>query len=169
MSAIVPPVFSAFEPLGEDHFYVLWYQPVDCEYSDDVKAIESLMVNDMHFARTDKVEKNKWALVWRITNSNKPHKTAKPYWIYFHELFEKGVIDEEYEYPKCAIQRKDMEVPTPPFKLTDDVSAAFKKVIQKDDVAEYLIQKDKDVFSLAYSLKGMPLLIGRMKEYMASQ
>jgi hypothetical protein len=57
------PSFADFESLGEDHFYVLWYQPVNCEYSDDVKAIESFMADDIHFASTDKVEKNKWALV----------------------------------------------------------------------------------------------------------
>ncbi len=157
--------FSDFEPLGKDHFYVLWFQPVACEYSDDVKAIQSLMVGDIHFASADKVEKNKWALVWRITNSSTPHRTAKPHWLYIHEVFENGIIDEEYEYPKCAIQRKDLEVPSPPFEITSDVAEAFKKAIQEEEIAKYLIQDCRDVFSLAYSLKGMPLLIGKMKEY----
>ena len=127
------------------------------------------MVDDMHFARADRVERNKWALVWRITDSNQPHKTAKPHWLYFHEVIENGVIDEGYEYPKCAIQRKDMEVPAPPFKLTDDVLVAFKNAVQEDGVAKYLIQDGKEVFSLAYSLKGIPLLVSRMKEYMANR
>lgn len=108
------PAFSDYEPLGEDHFYVLWYQPDECEYSDDVKAIKSLMVDDIHFASDDKVEKNKWALVWRITSSNTPHKLVKPHWLYIHEVFENGVVDEGYEYPKCAIERKDLGVPPPP-------------------------------------------------------
>jgi hypothetical protein len=161
--------FSDFVLLGEDHFYVLWYQPVECEYSDDVKAIESLMVDDIHFASTDKVEKNKWALVWRITDKSKPHKTAKPYWLYIHEVFENGVIDEGYEYPKCAIQRKDLDIPSPPFLINDNVSAAFKNVIQKKEIAKYLIQDNRDVFSLAHSLKGLDPLIGGMKRYMANK
>lgn len=162
------PAFSDFELLGEDHFYVLWYQPVECEYSDDVKAIESLMLDDIHFASSDEVEKNKWALVWRITDASKPHKTAKPYWLYIHEVFENGVIYEGCKYPKCAIQRKDLDVPSPPFEITDDVVVAFKKVIQEKDIAKRLIQDDRDVFSLAYSLKGVGPLISRMKEYMAN-
>lgn len=149
------PSFADFELLGEDHFYVLWYQPFNCEYSDDVKAIESFMVDDIHFSSTDKVEKNKWALVWRITDSNKPHKSAKPHWLYIHEIVENGVIDEGYEYPKCAIQRKDLDIPAPPFEITDEVLGAFKKAVQEKDIAKHLIQEDQDIFSLAYSLKSI--------------
>lgn len=163
------PDFTDFELLAEDHFYVLWYQPVECEYSDDVKAIESLMVDDIHFASTDKVEKNKWALVWRITDSNKPHKTARPHWLYIHEVFENGVIDEGYGYPKCAIQRNDLDIPPYPFEITDIVSVAFKNEIQKKDVAEHLIQDNRDVFSLEHSLKGVGLLISGMKENLANK
>lgn len=158
--------FTDFEPLGEDHFYVVWYQPIHCEYSDEVKAIQSLKKDDLHFATVDKVEKNKWALVWCITNSYTPHRTVKPYWLYIHEVFEDGVIDDEY--PKYAIQRKDLKVPSPHFEITSDVSVAFKKAIQEKEIATYLIQDGSDVFSLAYSLRGMPLLIKRMKEYMAN-
>jgi hypothetical protein len=161
--------FADFEPLGEDHFYVLWYQPMKCDYSDDVKAVKSLMQDDIHFARADKVEKNKWALVWRITDSSTPHKTVKPRWLYIHDVFEEGVTDEGYEYPKCAIQRKDLEVPTPPFEITDDVSEAFKIAIQEEGIAKYLVQDDRDIFSLAYSLKGIPLLMAQMKEYVANK
>jgi len=74
--------FRDFELFGKDHFYVLWFQPVACEYSDEVKAIQSLMADDIHLAKMDKVKKNKWALVWRMTNSSKPHGSAKPYWLY---------------------------------------------------------------------------------------
>lgn len=161
--------FVEFEPLGNDHFYVLWYQPVDCEYSDDVKAIQSLMVDDIHFARSDKPEKNKWALVWRITDASKPHGRSKPHWMYIHEVFEDGVIDKGYQYPKCAIQRKDLEVPSPPFELTGDVVAAFKATVQEASVAKYLIQDIEKIFSLAYSKKGVPLLISKMKGYMANK
>ncbi len=163
------PDFSDFEQLGEDHFYILWYQPDNCEYSDDIKAIESLINNDIHFARTDKVEKNKWALVWRITDSNKPHKSARPDWLYIHEIFENGVVDDGYEYPKCAIQRKDLDVPTPPFEITAEVVDAFKRAVQEMDIAKYLVQNEHKVFDLAYSLKGIPLLISKMKKYMANK
>lgn len=160
--------FVEFEPLGSDHFYVIWYQPVDCEYSEDVKAIQSLIADDLHFAITDKPVKNKWALVWRITDTYKPHRSAKPHWLYIHEVFENGVIDDNYEYPNCAIQRKDLEVPPFPFELTNDVIAALKAAVQEESVAEYLIQARKGVFSLAYSQKGVPLLIDRMKGYLAN-
>lgn len=161
--------FVDFEPLGEGHFYVLWYQPVDCEYSEDVKAIQSLMTDEIHFSVDDEPEKNKWALVWCITASFMPYRTAKPHWLYIHEIFEDGVIDEGYKYPKCAIQRKDMEVPPPPFELTDDVVTAFKRALQEEDVAKYLIQDGEEIFSLADSSKGVSLLIGKMQEYMANK
>jgi hypothetical protein len=161
--------FVDFEPLGNDHFYVIWYQPMDCEYSEDVKAIQSLMVDDIHFAISDKPEKNKWALVWLITDTSKPDGRARPHWLYIHEIFEDGVIDEGYEYPKCAIQRKDLEVPPPPFDLTGDVVAAFKAALREESIAKYLIQDRKDVFSLAYSQKGVLPLVAKMKEYMANK
>lgn len=163
------PAFSDFELLGEDHFYVLWYQqPIECEYSTDVQAIESLIDDDIHFSSADKVEKYKWALTWQITNTNKPHATVKPSWLYIHDIFENGVIDEDYEYPKCAIQRNDLEVPSPPFELTLDIRFAFKLAIQEKDIAEYLIQKNR-AFSLSYSHTGVPLLVEKMKVIMANK
>lgn len=161
--------FIDFEPLGEDHFYVLWYQPTDCEYSEDVKAIQSLMTDDIHFAANDKPEKNKWVFAWRVTDSSKPHKSAKPHWMYIHEVFDDGVIDEGYEYPKCAIQRKDLEVPHPPFELTDDVVECFKKVVQENEISELLIQNKSKVFSLETSHRGVPVLIEKMKKCMANK
>ncbi len=163
------PAFADFESLGKDHFYVLWYQPAICEYSDDVKAIESFMVDSIHFSNADKVERNKWVLTWRITDSNKPHKSAKLHWLYIHEIFENGVIDDGYEYRKCAIQRKDLDVPSPPFEITDEVVVAFKNAVQEKDIARYLVQEDCDVFSLADSLNGIPFLISKMKEHMANK
>lgn len=38
--------FIDFEPLGEDHFYVLWYQPDVFKYSKDLEAIKPLIVDD---------------------------------------------------------------------------------------------------------------------------
>ena len=164
-----PNHFEDFEFLTEDHFYVLWYQPCDCEYSYDVKAVESVMVYDIHFAKSDKVKNDKWALVWRITNKSKPHKSFSPRWLYIHDLFEEGIVDEGYEYPKVAIQRSDKEIPPPPFEITKEVESAFKSTVIQKDIAKYLIQDDKEVFSLKYSLKGIPILITKMKDYMANK
>ena len=80
-----------------------------------------------------------------------------------HEIFENGVIDEEYEYTKCAIERK-IKKPIPPFELTSDVKAAFKKAVVDKDIAKYMIQKG--VFRLETAKKGLPLLISRMKKYL---
>ncbi len=165
----ITPSFVDFEPLGKDHFYVLWYQPIKPNYSADINAIGSLMVDDIHFTNADNVKKNKWVLVWHMTDSYTPHRTERPYWLYIHEVYTDGVVDRGYDYPKCAIQRKDLEVPSPPFEITGDVSVAFKKAIQEKEIARYLIQKSRNIFSLAHALKGMPPLISRMKEYMANK
>lgn len=158
-------LFTDFELLGEDHFYVFWYQTDDCEYSEEVKAIQSVIEDDIHFAKGDKLEKNKWALLWRITDESTPHKKVPLSWMYIHEIFEDGVIDSGYDYPNCAIQRKDLDCPDPPFELTKNVVAAFKKAVQDKDIAKYLVQEG-DVFSLANSQKGVPTLINRMREYL---
>lgn len=158
----IVPVFSDFELLGNDHFYVLWYKPAECKHSEAVKAIESKIKYETHFARNDKAEINKWVLAWKITNSLKPYKNIKPYWIYIHEIYDNGVIDEGYDYPKCAIQRKDLDVPPAPFEITNEVAAAFNKAVQDKGIAQYLIQ-DGRLFSLADSQKGVPLLISSMK------
>lgn len=164
-----PNHFEDFEFLTEDHFYVLWYQPCECEYSDDVKAVKSVMMDDIHFAKSDKVKINKWALVWRITNESKPYKSVSPRWLYIHDLFEKGIENKEYEYPKVAIQRADKEIPQPPFEITKEVENAFKSAVIQKDIAKYLIQDDKEVFNLKYSLKGISILITKMKDYMANE
>lgn len=161
--------FKEFEFLKENHFYVIWYKPCDCEYSEDVKAIERVMVNDIHFAQIDEVDIDKWVLIWRITNSSKPHKTEHPRWMYIHDLYGKGIVDEGYEYPMVAVQRNDRVVPSPPpFEITKEVESAFKATVIKEEIAKYLIQDDREIFSLKYSLKGIPILIKQMKKYMSN-
>lgn len=161
--------FLDFELIGGKDFYVSWYDcDEDSEYSDDIKKIESCIDCETHFASADKVEKNKWVLTWRITRSDMPDKSKKPSWLYIHEVFENGIIDEGYEYPKCAIQRNDLEVPPPPFEITGEVAAAFREAIQDENIAKYLIQKGEK-FSLEYSLQGIPSLINKMKECMAEK
>ncbi len=162
-------MFSDFEVLAKDHFYVCWWNGrADYECSNDIKAMESVIEDYLPFAQSDNVEKNKWALTWRITESSIPHKTAKLEWMYIHDVFDGGIIDKGYEYPRLAIQRKDMEIPSKPFEITKEVEAAFKKVVVEKDVAKHLIQADR-VFSLEHSLEGMPILINRMKKLMANK
>jgi hypothetical protein len=161
--------FAHFELLGDDHFYVVWYQPVDHEHSDDLKAMQQLIDDEIHFTKKDKVESNKWVLVWRKTDAHTPHLTQLPYWLYIHQVFDEGIIKKTYPYRKCAIQRNDLKTPPQPFELTGEVRSAFKKAIQEEDVSKYLIQKEKDIFDLAYSQKGIPLLVCRMKEYLAKE
>lgn len=155
--------FSNFELLDDDDFYVLWYQEMNCKYSDVVKDIESVMLDDIHFLESDDVKVNQWVLAWRITDKSKP---MKPYWLYIHEVFPKGVTDKNYPYSKLAIQRSDKKIPSPPFKITKEISNAFKNAVIQKNISKYLIQDDKELFNLKYSLKGIPMLIAEMKRYL---
>ena len=121
------------------------------------------MNNDMHFASCDWVEKDHWALIWRYSDNSGTARAMKPEWMYIHEVFENGVIDEGYEYPKCAIEKK-IKKPNPPFELTNDVRAAFRRAVVDNDVAKYMVQDG--VFRLEIARKGLPLLISRMKKYL---
>ena len=157
--------FSTFELLSDNQFYVVWYQPADCEYSEDVKAIESVLGEDIHFHQSDNVENNKWVLTWRITNDSKPYKRTPLNWLYIDEIFDNGVIDKDNDYKKCAFERSDKLKPIPPFKITKEVENAFKKAVIEKEIAEYLIQEQNEIFDLQYSFKGLPLLIEKMKSY----
>lgn len=155
--------FTDFELLGDDDFYVVWYQAESVTYSDEVENIKAIMNNDMHFASCDRVEKDHWALIWRYSDNSGTARAMKPEWMYIHEVFENGVIDEGYEYPKCAIEKK-IKKPNPPFELTNDVRAAFRRAVVDNDVAKYMVQDG--VFRLEIARKGLPLLISRMKKYL---
>lgn len=157
--------FSNFELLSDDQFYIVWYQYSGCEYSEDIMAIKSLLGDDLHFHQSDNVETNKWALTWKITNKSKPHKLKHLQWLYIDEIFDNGIIDKDYDYTKCAFERNDKIKPTPPFKITKEVETAFKKAVIEKDIAKYLIQEQKEIFSLQYSFKGLPKLINKMKKY----
>lgn len=52
--------FPDFELLRRDHFYVVWFQPIEYHYSDEVQAIQTFIADDIHFSQEDNVEKNKW-------------------------------------------------------------------------------------------------------------
>jgi len=158
--------FSDFELLGDDHFYVSWYQKSQCNHSDELKAIEDLILDEMHFSPLDPIQKNKWILAWKITNSGKPHKSSRPYWIYIHEVYDNGVTDSDYDYGKCAIQRRDLKTPEEPFEITDSVAAAFRQSLEDEAIAKYFIQRDEEVFSISRSTKGLRPLIERMKQHL---
>jgi len=164
-----PDHFMDFELIAADQFYVSWYQLGNPKYSDEVRAVQSKISDDLHFAKSDNVKKHKWALVWRINDKSKPHKTEVPYWFYIHDVFPNGVVDKGYEYPKCAIQRNDLAVPHPPFRITRQVADAFKKSVIQPGVADYLIQEDREVFNLRHSIKGVPELIKKMKDILANK
>ncbi len=97
-----------------DQFYVSWYRKVkNFEYSEDAKNIENLIKSDLHIPNEEPIEKNKWILMWLITEKNKPHKSRKPFWLYIHEIFENGVIYDGHEYLKLVAQRSDKPIPRP--------------------------------------------------------
>lgn len=158
--------FTDFEHLGEDHFYVCWYQDGDFELADDLKAIENEIQDQMHFAKSDNVKTDKWILTWRINNQSLPFGKVRPEWMYIHEVYDDGVIKGDDDYPKCAIERSDKVTPEPPFELTSEVENAFKRAVIENDVAKYLIQSNRKIFSLKHSLQGIPTLLSRMREYL---
>lgn len=157
--------FDNFDLLTNNDFYVLWYNEGGVEYSNEIEEIGSSNIRDaMTLAANDKPETHKWVLMWRITKESKPHKTTRPRWMYIDKIFNNGAKDEIY--PKCVVQWKDEITERPPFELKDEVVEAFKVAVQNEDVARYLVQDENEIFSLEYSYKGVPLLIGRMKEYL---
>lgn len=162
--------FSNFELLSNDQFYVTYYKPAESEYSKEVEIIKSVIANDAHFLKDDDVEPNKWVLMWRITSEGKPHMTAKPEWLFIHDVFENGVIDDDYEYTTLAIERSDRESPTPPFELTKEVIIALKESVVKNELSQYFIQNyEVDGFYLNHAKKGLPDLIRSMKLIMKNK
>jgi len=159
--------FRDFKLLGNDHFYVSWYEPGDYKYSPELEKIDDLIYDFMSFAANDVAKPNRWILGWKKTKNNIPHKTESPNWIFIHELFENGGVDEP-NYPACAIQRTDWELPPVPFELTKQVKAAFRRAIVLPELSKYFIQDD--TFTVKQSLEGLPKLLAAMRvELMAPQ
>lgn len=164
------PDFMDFEHLGESHFYVIWYQPDEFEHSEDVKSIEKKIADSINLSSADIIEKNKWVLTWRITNSGAPHKSEKLKWLYVHDVLQNGTADKNSRCPQCAIQRNDLDLPPPPFKISSEVTEAFKHCIQEDkNIAKHLVQNERDVYSLGYSIKAIPRLMTEMKDYIQNK
>lgn len=164
------PDFLNFEISNDDQFYVLWYRLANCEYSDEYKKIQHTVKDATHFMPSDNVELNTWALLWEITNSDKPHMGSNRIrWMYINEIQENAILDAGYEYTTCAIQTKKCRPRVlEPFKITKEVENAFRKAIIDPEIAQYLIQEQEDNFDLSRSFKGLPMLIEKMKEYMRS-
>lgn len=159
--------FLEFKLLGNDHFYVSWYQSCDYyKYSPEIELIDHLIADDMNFAAGDIVQKNRWILAWRMTNKLAPHKRVAPYWIFIHEIFENGTVGET-DYPTCTIQRTDWDLPPAPFELTKEVIGAFQRAIVLPELSKYFIQNE-DVFTVQRSLKGLPLLLDAMRKELSS-
>ena len=156
--------FDEFELLSDDQFYVTWYQTAHVEFSEEVKSLESVIVGSIPFLESDEIDVNKWVLLWKITNDSKPHKTVKPYWLYVHDIFSCGVIDEDNGYTKLAVERNDRELPPEPFELDDEIVAIFKSSIVASELSEYFIQNEMEYFSVNHSRHGLPKLIDRMKQ-----
>jgi hypothetical protein len=155
--------FINFELLSNDQFYVCWYQPVELEHSDEMKRAKDSIADEIHFAVSDNVKTNKWVLTWQITDQNKPDLRTKLKWLYIHEVFEDAIIDQDYEYPRCAVQKKNIKIPPIPFEITNNFSKTFKAVVQEDLMSQYFIQ-GKNTFDLNYSTKGLIQLIQRIKD-----
>lgn len=159
--------FESFELLSERDFYVGWYgTPEDVEYSEDVKSVEGDIINQLHYANKDKLEKNKWILVWKVNDDSTPDTDVDPHWLFIHDIFEDGILNES-TYRKCVVQLGSKRVPPEPFKLSKEVIHAFWSVVEKPGVSEYLIQGND--FDLKESFKGVPKLIKGMKSILRNK
>lgn len=153
--------FDEFELLSKDQFYVCWYESFrDCQYSEDVVKIERQFTDEIHFLESDDVEVGKWILCW-----SKKNKSLS--WMYISMVFPEGVVDEDYEYTKCAVQMKGA-LPPEPFKIDNAVESAFFEVLKDKTVKGYFDQSP-NLFSLKHSFEGMELLVEKMKEYYRSK
>lgn len=157
-----PTPFSTFELLSPSQFYVIWmHSPGNQKLSDEIKEVYTRIKDYVSFKNSDKVETNKWALVWQRTSSDKPNKKKKPYWLYIHETYQDGINETDAEYKKCGVQWSDKTTPPYPFELTADVIDAFRESIMRPELYQYFLQEDS--FDLNKSFPGLPKLIAAMK------
>jgi len=155
--------FDEFTLFGNSHFYVSWYENTDQPVIDPkVKEAEEQIAATFLFREKDQVKSEKWLLAWKITKDRKPNRATTPYWFYIDSVFKKGVCGEK-DYTTCGIQRSEENLPPLPFNLTDDVVSAFRRAIVHPDLEQFFIQSKKPVYNLNESVKGLPLLIDRMR------
>ena len=164
------------QPTKNNDFYVQWYTwDYDSEdYSKEMQSIEDNIYDTVQFTKTDKPEKYKWVLLWEITRKTRKPVTSKNKknlsWFFIHELYKDALTTKGYEYPNCGVQRIDWSenLPNEPFKLTSEVIEAFREVIVRKGVSEYMVQPNK-IFSLEESFNGFFPLINGIKEIIRSQ
>jgi len=159
--------FLDFQLLGNDHFYVQRYTVVDTyDYSPEVEQIKNEIDDDILLPDDGAAQRYKWMLAWAITDDRSPDETQEPHWIFIHEIYKNGVENVE-NYPVCAVQRDDLNLPPEPFELTELVQAAFWRAIILPEVARYFLQED-EIFSLKASFAGLPKLLDAMRKELAA-
>ena len=139
-----------------EHFYIDWFEQGEVKYNyqtlkaelntDNKRKVDELIVGCMPLAPGEKIQKNKWMLCWALTADNKVSRRVRPHWLYVHDVFDEAVTEKLY--PNAAIERTDMDLPQPPFKIKGDKifyeafaqiieSGKFNKLIPEDGVRWY--------------------------------
>jgi len=150
---------SDFNLVGDDDFYVCWYQDGESQvYEPHLQDMDETFDDDMHFAKDETVKPNKWVLVWKATEAMTPDSGEPPYWLFMHQVFRKGIVDNGYGYPQCGIQRNDLRMPQVPFRLTNELVAAFRQAMLMPEFREYFVQEGM-TYRLGKSQKGLPALV----------
>jgi len=156
--------FLEYDLLRNDDFYICWYETGEVEYSDQYQRFRSDINDVMHFRNEDKIEEGSWVLAWKITNSFMPDKRNKPCWIFVHDVIKDGVIEKDYLYRSCAIERKSKMKPNFPFVIDDQFIKTFNSLITNEKHSKYFIQKGRKEFNLEFSSKGLTQFIEELKE-----
>lgn len=147
-----------------EEFYISYYTHGEIEKtSEEYQKHESLINDELHLRIEDKIDKSTWILVWKRTNNFKPNKNSKPYWLFVHDILKDAILENEYPYQNCAIERNDLEIPVEPFYLDDKFIEIFKDLISNQNFSKYFVQKDKD-YDMNYSKKGLKKLIEEIKK-----
>lgn len=155
--------FDSFELFSSDQFYVIWYFDEDLDFSDEIKDLESRIESHVFLANDDPALKNKWALLWKITNKNMPDKRTKPSWLYIHDIFDHAHDEKENaDYRKVAIQWSDLELPNVPFELTKPVIDAFRSAVVNERNRSVFVQED-EIFYTTKLRDGLYNLVDDMK------
>jgi hypothetical protein len=138
---IKPKLIQNYTTLGSDDFYIVWYQTgLEYEYSENVESVKNLIHDEMHLAETDQVEKGKWLLAWRVTNSDRPDKRVMPTWMFIDEIIENGVIaSADYEYTKLSLMFENRSKMSPPFEITKGFYETFTKLVTNKKYSQYFI------------------------------
>lgn len=158
------PSINEFELASNEHFYVLWYMPPPpYDYSDEVKQIQSRIVEEIHLSPEDAPQKNKFALLWKKTAKGNVDRWVSPYWMYIHEVIRDAIVAKGYEYTTCVIQRNDLAVPPEPFELTPAIVDRLRGAIESPELSQYLVQ-DGCPFRLQATFNGLPPLVEALRK-----